>query len=657
MGDFKKFNEAVKARYNEMAKGELFIVDIEDIFASYLAAFPEGTNPIFRERTEHDCNCCKNFIHRLGCIVSLDEQLNIQTVWDDWQDLPFPYNEVGCRMQAVVKQAPIISIFRTKEHSFGAAQTPDNYENILWEHFHGRVAPRHKTSSPQEVIGKAITGAQTLARALQELKPDALETVIDLIKDRALYRGEEHLSYVQSFCDLQKEYIRCANKGNFVHAHCDSRAAGFRNSVIGTLVVALSDGVDIEVAVKQYESKVAPYNYKRPKSLITPKMIEGAVAKLEELGLAGAVQRRVAFISDVSVNDVLWADRGTASKMKDGITELLMPASTSKKVNIGHASPIDAEDFLMRVVPGAESMDLLVQNRHLNKFVSITGTDDTAPLFKWHNGFGWSYDGDVTDSIKERVKKAGGNIDANLRISLAWHNGDDLDIHIQCPRGHIYYGNKMGVLDVDMNAGGATNRKDPVENMSFHVPPKGQYKVTVNQYHKRSTANPGFEIELSTHGKSEFFSFKGDLSTSQSQEVFSFRIDENQIVKDLHVAKGMERDSSSQTKWGIQTENWVPVDTLMFSPNYWGGNAVGNKHWMFILRGCANPEPTRGIYNEFLRGDLEPHRKVFEVLGSKTKCEPHPDGLAGLGFSSTWKDDCIILVKNGSASRAYNVKF
>ena len=52
--------------------------------------------------------------------------------------------------------------------------------------------------------------------------------------------------------------------------------ARFRNTVIGTLVQDLSAGVDLEVAVKSYETKVAPQNYKRPTALITKAMVESA---------------------------------------------------------------------------------------------------------------------------------------------------------------------------------------------------------------------------------------------------------------------------------------------------------------------------------------------------------------------------------------------
>ena len=94
----------------------------------------------------------------------------------------------------------------------------------------------------------------------------------------------------------------------------------------------------------------------------------------------------------------------------------------------------------------------------------------------------------------------------------------------------------------------------------------------------------------------------------------------------------------------------------MLSPNYWGGSE-GNKHHIFVLRGCKNPDPVRGFFNEYLRKDLHEHRKVFEVLGSKTRCEPAEEQLSGIGFSSTKHDRATFVVRKGDATRTYNVQF
>ena len=108
---------------------------------------------------------------------------------------------------------------------------------------------------------------------------------------------------------------------------------------------------------------------------------------------------------------------------------------------------------------------------------------------------------------------------------------------------------------------------------------------------------------------------------------------------------------------GYQTEQFIKVNTVMYSPNHWDGQAVGNKHWFFVLDGCRNDEPTRGIYNEYLKGELDKHRKVFEVLGSKTMCQPTDDQLSGLGFSSTRGDSVIVQVTTAKQQSTYNLQF
>jgi len=95
---------------------------------------------------------------------------------------------------------------------------------------------------------------------------------------------------------------------------------------------------------------------------------------------------------------------------------------------------------------------------------------------------------------------------------------------------------------------------------------------------------------------------------------------------------------------------------LMLSPNHWHDQNQGNKHWFFILRDCLNPDPVRGIYNEFLRSGLEKHKRVFELLGSKSKAPFSDKQLSGLGFSST-KRNSIIILTQGSNNNAYKLQF
>ena len=83
-------------------------------------------------------------------------------------------------------------------------------------------------------------------------------------------------------------------------------AVRFRGSVIATLVEDISNGKDLEDAVKAYEFKTAPTNYKRTTAIVSSSMIKQAQDKLIELGLLDALDRRFATITDVDVNNVLF---------------------------------------------------------------------------------------------------------------------------------------------------------------------------------------------------------------------------------------------------------------------------------------------------------------------------------------------------------------
>jgi hypothetical protein len=661
--DFHPFSKAVAKRFEKLSKNELFVAGdgSDDIFAHYLASFPEGTNPIFKTRTEFDCSCCKNFVRNIGRLVCINGS-EVETVWGDIK-VEYPFNEVTQAMDKYVKSLPISSLYRTRESKYGNEVTRSiiNERVVEWNHFYGAISNMHKSIRPEEVKGEYNSTVHVFKRGLEELKPAAISQVIDLIQSNSLYRGQEHLTQVLKFQNVQATYLRLNSdqaRTLFVFSKATDPACRFRNTVIGTLVQDLSNNVDLEEAVRMFEIKVAPHNYKRTTALITPRMIDSALAEVRELGLESALERRLAKISDVSVNNVLWVDRSFKNQMKGGSLESLLKASVKVSPKENKADDISIDEFMEKVLPKAQSLELCVKNGQTGNFMALTAPvhEDAGQLFRWNNNFAWSYDGNITDSIKERVKAAGGNVNARLRFSLAWFNRDDLDIHVKIPNGEqIYFGNKAGILDVDMNAFGKFSTT-PVENLAFTHPADGKYIVWVNQFCKRDSSDVGFSVEVSSEAGVTQLSYKRDVRQSENILVGTFLVKNGKIIESVY-GKDLLNGSIPLEKWGIKTEQMVKVKTVMLSPNYWDNNAVGNKHYFFLLDGCKTDTPMRGIYTEFLQPQLEKHRKVFEVLGDKTKCPAVEDQLSGVGFSTTRQEKVLVSVQTEKSNRMFNINF
>ncbi|NJM90996.1 MAG: hypothetical protein HC863_01620 [Myxococcales bacterium] len=688
--DFPSFTRLVASTFQAMAKApQVFVTAVDGyaLYQAYLRAFPNGTDPVFAKSTEHDCSCCKQFLRRAGNVVTVDAHGVVHTVWDDAAEkASHPYDEVAAQLRGQVLAADICDLYRVreKETGFGAAKTRSldkaSGQVRTWEHLHTGPIPKNlQVASPDEARGDYRTTVQVFVRGLTELMPSAIDSVLALVNGRSLYRGEEHKSALQQFQHAQRTFLSMPEgpqRQAFAWTNAHGPASRFRNTVIGTLVQDLSEGGDLESAVQSFEAKVAPQNYKRTSALITPAMVKDAMATIEALELESALERRFAVISDISVNDVKWVDNAAKPLMKGGLGDALMQHAVagnprSPQQDDRRAEIISLEEFMAEVLPDTTSMELLLKSVHLGNLVSLTAPLHPEPkqLFRWDNDFAWSYAGNVADSIAERVKKAGGKVEgAVLRVSLSWFNTDDLDLHVHEPPGrgvasvsdHIYFRNKRGwtggELDVDMNAGGQLSR-EAVENVVWMAATSsGAYKVVVNNFAKRESSDVGFVVEVENNAKISHFSYNKAVRDKQDIHVVTLHLKSGVIERIEQGDPTVTTANLSQTKWGLHTEKYVKVNAVVLSPNYWGDNAVGNKHTFFLLDGAKNDEPTRGIYNEFLHPRLERHRKVFELIGDKTKCQPTEGQLSGVGFSSTKRDAVLIKVWQGRKQRLFNVQ-
>lgn len=678
---FARMRDNLIAHFNQITKDvdNIFevAVDKDEMWNLYLDSFPEGTNKIYRERREHDCSCCRNFIKSIGNVVVIKDN-KVTTIWD-FDTESTTYQPVVDALDGYIKSKTVTDVYKSQFAKIGALKTFENLTDgtiKTWEHFYLELPNKfvNKTSrSIGDIQGSFRDTRNVFKRSLDEITEDSVLTILELIASNSLYRGEEWKGVLEKFLVYKREYMSLSESDKENYTWGKSSVAGdvvgrIRNHSIGTLLVNISEGMELDLAVKKYEQIVAPANYKRPKAIFTKKMLEDAKKTVEELGYVNSLARRHATLDDITVNNILFSNKDSAKRISGASVFDEMEqdiAINPKKFN--KVEEISIEKFITDILPTTKEMDVLFESKHTSNLVSLIApvNKDSKTMFKWNNNFGWSYTGNITDSqIRENVKSAGGRVDGVLRFSIQWNEDGkdnyDLDAHCIEPTGNeIYFRNGRkpdssplgGQLDIDIIH---PDGKVAVENITWGNLSRmrnGTYKFFVHQY--SGAVRKGFRAEIEFNGQIFSFDYNKPMRTGEKVQVADVTLENGNFTIKEYISSNM----SSKEVWGIATNQFVPVSVMCYSPNYWDEQqGIGNKHYFFMLKNCINPESPNGFFNEYLKQELIQHKRVFEALGSKMRVEQTDDQLSGIGFSSTQRNELVVKVK-GNTERALRVKF
>ena len=610
--EFKKFKTQLQEHFAEMTKDtpKLFEVDVDkdELWNLYLDSFPAGTNEIYRERREYDCSCCRHFIKSIGNAVVIKNN-QVHTIWG-FQTGSSTFQPVVDALDQYIKSHAVSDVYVSKVKSIG---TNHNHEEMdgkinVYEHFFLTLPDKFVDKSRRsegDIKGRFRDVRNVFKRSLDEISQESIETVLELILQNSLYKGEEWKAVLMEFLQYKKDYEKAPENERENYAWEKSIIAGavigkIRNHSIGTLLVNISEGMDLDMAVKKYEQIVAPANYKRPKAIYTKKMLEEAQKTVEELGYMDSLPRRFAKLDDISVNNILFSNRDAARRISGNVFDAMASEVSINPKRFSKVEEIGIDAFVKDVLPTAKELEVFFENKHRQNMVSLIAPQnmDAPSMFKWNNAFGWAYSGNMTDSdIRENVKSAGGKVDGVLRFSIQWndeeYNPNDFDAHCMAPGFHIYYGAKRdrntgGELDVDII--NPVMGKAAVENITWShksnmIP--GTYKFFVNCF-SQNGGRDGFKAEIEFDGQIYSFDYPSSLKQGENVPVADVTLskDGSFSIKEL-----LPSNVSGREVWGLKINQFIPVSVVCYSPNYWyKQNGIGHRHVFFMLKDCVNPE-------------------------------------------------------------------
>jgi len=195
--------------------------------------------------------------------------------------------------------------------------------------------------------------------------------------------------------------------------------------------------------------------------------------------------------------------------------------------------------------------------------------------------------------------------------------------------------------------------KTAVENMvwSSDMLEDGEYTFKVHNYSTITECKKGFRAEIAFGGHTYSFDYSNTVKSREYVTVANVNVKNGKIT----LGDSLPHSESDTTVWGVATNKLIPVTSIMYSPNYWDENKVGNKHVFFMLKDCINPEEIRGLYNEHIHDKYRPLRKSIDMLAELAKCKPTDNQISGLGFSSTLPMELTVVVRGKEVSGTYKV--
>jgi len=718
--EFKEFNQKVRAQFKRMCEtGKLFKSSItgQQVWDTYLSSFKPEDNGIFRDSnsSEHNCNCCKNFIKRYGNIVAIIDG-KLESIFSNLGDCG-EYNESIEACNKELTNSPIQDVFfetydmldrglnyektnktqttyklgigtthfqysKEYEDQYGHKNSGGSYRvqfDKVYEFNHFEVAlPKQLVDfanrSIDDITNEYRTKYVSFKNTMETISIATYKEVLEGIAKKYAANSDKYIPVIESFIAFKEEYDKATDKDLFCwetsYSLKDSIAKMGSSNLGNSLLKELESGEkELDRIYQEFNRREDPENKFKTEKPSSVGMQLVASKAIEELGLVEQfTSRRHTTLDDVKANIVSFINRDNAkSKVNLFKIDTLDDSNVYNPKQFDKVDEVAIKEFLVNM-DKYTSIELLLENSMSLFNMTSCSVEGLKPMFKYGNNYSFTVNGKNAgeSQIKQAVKERGGNVEAVVAIRLHFPDTrEDYDLYVEEPnRNIIYYGNKRqkhnstGMLDLDAQGGdGHFEPERRVENCTWtdlKKMPIGNYKIMVNS-HPKNRVNTTFYMDIELNGELTQLKLKTLGLIKPIVAIFKW----NGFEFSLKVSECMELlESKTMSKkiWNLDSLKFHKVTCICLSPDHWNTN-IGTLHHLFALKGAYNDQPIPTFHIDNLIPELLPNRKAIQSLMDILVVKPEGEQFAGVCFNDTYTRTIIVRVSEDSKKKVIKVQF
>lgn len=372
------------------------------LFSLYLREVSDGMPD---RRQHYDCRTCRRFVERYGHLVFVGaDGQQVPAVWPD-AHADGPLGRAIALLHKVVSRSKVTGVAHfdvADRAAWGQRLAGNRPTGEPWSHL--SVTPPQaveRATTPRSILDTAYQSTaerhedhKILTASLADFSRDVVARALGHLRAGQLYRSEvaeQIAAWLLVLHDSLETTKHRLHRDNLVWRAVATAPAGWchvRSSMLGMLLEDLAAGLPFATSAARWSAKMDPAKYQRPQTSPTAGNVRRAEELFAQLGLATALRRRHARLSDLRL---LWSPsyahlKDTGRTSTAGVFAHLTPAPSPicSSAPAGPAVTMTLDKFRRAVLPTATSIRLVVPSGVAPFAALVTAVDPEAlPLVQW----------------------------------------------------------------------------------------------------------------------------------------------------------------------------------------------------------------------------------------------------------------------------------